>query len=231
MNASPKPSALFVYFTYTKQTLKVVDAMSEVLERRGFDVHRAVIEFEDPRYAKRFESFPMPHPFREVLGMIPAELRRRPAKIGIPASVTEREYDPVVIGSPTWWLSTNVPIRSFLDSAVAGRVLDGRRFAGFVVCRRYWKHNLKTVKRLGMKQGGVFLDGLHFRYQGGQVRSLLSLLSYLGSGRYRERYLGVKIPPTNLQQHDLEQARRFADALADRLPETAPTAVGSDDAR
>jgi menaquinone-dependent protoporphyrinogen IX oxidase len=223
MNAEPSPSILFVYFTYTEQTLKVVEAMSEVLQRRGADVHRAVIEFDDPRYAKRFETFPMPHPFREVLGMIPAELRRRPAKIGIPDTVTEREYDLIVIGSPTWWLSTNVPIRSFLESDVAATVLDKRRFAAFVVCRRYWKHNFKTVKRLGAKRGGAFLDGIHFRYQGGQVRSLLSLISYLGSGQYRERYLGLKIPPTNLQEHQLEQARRFADALADRLADPATT--------
>ena len=81
MNAQHKPSVLFVYFTYTQQTLKVVEAMSEVLERRGCDVDHAVIEFDEPRYAKRFETFPMPHPFREVLGMIPAELRRRPANI------------------------------------------------------------------------------------------------------------------------------------------------------
>ena len=58
-----RPSILFVYFTYTKQTLKVVEAMSEVFERRGCDVHRAVIEFDEPRCAKRFETFPMPHPF------------------------------------------------------------------------------------------------------------------------------------------------------------------------
>jgi menaquinone-dependent protoporphyrinogen IX oxidase len=228
MSSKPGPSILFVYFTYTKQTLKVVEAMSEVLERRGCDVHRAVIEFDEPRYAKRFETFPMPHPFREVLGMIPAELRRRPAKIGIPETITQREYDLVVIGSPTWWLSTNVPIRSFLESDVAARVLDQRRFAAFVVCRRYWKHNFKTVKRLGTKRGGVFLDGVHFRYQGGQVRSLLSLISYLGSGQNRERYLGVKIPPTNLQEHHLEQARGFARALADRLPDAATTAAASE---
>jgi menaquinone-dependent protoporphyrinogen IX oxidase len=228
MSSNPGPSILFVYFTYTKQTLKVVEAMSEVLQRRGCDVHRAVIEFDEPRYAKRFETFPMPHPFREVLGMIPAELRRRPAKIGIPETITQREYDLVVIGSPTWWLSTNVPIRSFLESDVAARVLDQRRFAAFVVCRRYWKHNFKTVKRLGTKRGGVFLDGIHFRYQGGQVRSLLSLISYLGSGQNRERYLGVKIPPTNLQEHHLEQARGFAGALADRLPDAATTAPASE---
>jgi hypothetical protein len=43
-----------------------------------------------------------------------------------------------------------------------------------------------------------FADGIHFRYQGGQVRSLLPLLSYL-------------------QEHHLEEARKFADGLANRL--------------
>ena len=49
------------------------------------------------------------------------------------------------------------------------------------------------------------------------MRSLLSLISYLGSGTYRERYLGVTIPPTNLQEHHLDQARAFADQLADEI--------------
>ena len=53
---------------------------------------------------------------------------------------------------------------------------------------------------------------------GGQVRSLLSLISYFGRGENRERYLGVKIPPTNLKPDALEQARAFAAGLADRLP-------------
>jgi hypothetical protein len=180
-------------------------------------VSLGAIEFVDPRYADRFKTFPMPRPFREVLGMIPSELRRRPGKIRIPDVVTGREYDLVIVGSPTWWLSTNVPIRSFLESEMAGKVLQGKRFAAAAVCRRYWKHNLKTVRRLGTKQGGDYLDGVHFRYEGGQVRSLLSLLSYLGSGEYRARYLGVPIPPTNIRDYHLETARTFADGLADRL--------------
>jgi hypothetical protein len=49
------------------------------------------------------------------------------------------------------------------------------------------------------------------------VRSLLSLTSYLGSGQYREKYLGVRIPGTNVQPEQLEQTRTFAGALADRV--------------
>jgi hypothetical protein len=218
MDSAEAPSVLFVYYTYTQQTLKIVEAMAGVLRDRGCEVTLAAIEFTDPRYAGRFKEFPMPHPFRELVGMIPAESpRRRPAKIHVPDVVTERDYDLVVIGSPTWWLSTDVPVRSFLQSDTAGQVLKGKPFAAAVCCRRYWKHNLKTVRRLGTARDGVFADGIHFRYQGGQVRSLLSLLSYLGSGDYRQRYLGIKIPPTNLQDYHLEAARKFAGGLANRL--------------
>jgi len=217
MATGSKPRVLFVYFTYTQQTKKIVDAMAEVLGDRGCDTELAKIDFVDPHYSKRFETFPMPHPLREVLGMIPAEFLRKPGKIEIPDVVTDGEYDLVVIGSPTWWLSTNVPIKAFLESDAAGKVLSGTKFTGAVPCRRYWKHNLKNVRRKGTKRGGTWIDGIHFRYQGGQVRSLLSLISYLGSGQYKEKYAGVKIPPTNLQGDQLDGARTFAGQLADQL--------------
>jgi hypothetical protein len=85
------------------------------------------------------------------------------------------------------------------------------------ICRRYSRHNLKTVRRLATGLGGVFVDGIHFSYEGGQVRSLLSLISHLGSGKYRQCYLGVRIPPTNLQEYHVVAARTFANRLADRL--------------
>jgi hypothetical protein len=183
----------------------------------GCEVTFAPIEFTDPRHEKRFEEFPMPKPFREVVSMIPTELRDRPVQIGIPDAVTERPYDLVMIGAPTWWLSTDAPMRTFMESDAAEKALEGKPFAAVVCCRRYWKHNLKTVRRKGTKLGGVYADGIHFRYEGGQVRSLFSLLSYLGTGEYREKYHGVKIPPTNIRDHHLEQARAFANGLAGRL--------------
>src|SRR4051812_29676877 len=103
MSGEPR-QVLFVYYTYTNQTSKVIEVMSETLRERGCDVRLAPIEFLDERYARRFREFPMPHPFREVLGMIPAQARHRPASIGIPDAVTARNYDLVCVGSPTWWL-------------------------------------------------------------------------------------------------------------------------------
>ncbi|WP_218276082.1 hypothetical protein, partial [Pseudomonas sp. MPR-R1B] len=77
-------------------------------------------------------------------------------------------------------------------------MLDGKRFAVFVVCRRKWRKNLAGVRKLAEKKGGRYVDGIHFTYPGGELPSMLSLTSYLGTGEYRDRYLGMKLPPTNI---------------------------------
>jgi len=217
-HAEPRaPRVLFVYYTYTQQTLKVIEAMAEVLRQRGAEVQQASIEFTDARYARRFSAFPFRHLYRDLFGMIPAQLRGATGEIGIPDRAREGDYDLVCIGSPTWWMKTSVPIRSYLKSDAAGQILRGTRFAAFVVCRRYWGINLRAVRKLATAQGGEYVDGAHWAFAGGQIKSLLSLLSYLGTGENREKYLGVKIPRTNLNDNDLEQARTFAGGLADRL--------------
>ena len=106
-----------------------------------------------------------------------------------------------------------MPIRSFLKSSGAATLLTGTPFAGYVVCCRYWGNNQRTVKRLGTEAGGKYVDGLHHAYEGGQIKSLLSLVSYLGSGEYREKFHGVKIPPTNLPSGFEESAAEFARGL------------------
>jgi menaquinone-dependent protoporphyrinogen IX oxidase len=222
MNAAT-PKVLFVYYSYTQQAKKIVDAMAETLRERGCDVTLAAIEFTDPRYVKQFSKFPFNNGFTDVLKMLPAQLRRATGEIQIPPEGQSGDYDLIVIGSPTWWLTTSVPVRSFLKADSTAALLSGRKFTEFVVCRRYWGGNYKTVRKLGTAHGGQFVDGVHYKYEGGQVRSLLSLISYLGSGEYRDRYFGVKIPHTNLRPEQLDDARAVAGGLADQLgaPATA----------
>ncbi len=223
-----RPRVLLVYYTFTQQTLKVVEAIAEVLRQGGCEVRLAAIEFTDTRYMERFTRFPLRHAVFDILGMLPAQLRRATGEIRIPDEAREGDYDLVCIGAPTWWLTTCMPIRSYLKSDSAPKVLAGTRFTAFVVCRRYWRSNLKSVRKLGIKNGGEYVNGIYFKFAGGQVRSLLSLISYLGAGQDRERYLGVKIPRTNLQPDYLQQAQTFANwLLADRLGGPRHTTEGN----
>jgi menaquinone-dependent protoporphyrinogen IX oxidase len=215
-----KPQVLIVYYTYTQQNRKVAEAMAEALEERGCDVTQAEIELTDPRYVERFSRFPLRHRIFDIVGMLPAQLRRATGEIRIPDEACAGDYDLICIGSATWWLTTCMPIRSFLKSDSTHKLMDGKPFASFAVCRRYWRSNLKTVKKLGTHQGGTYLDSVHFTAAGGQVRSLMSLISYLGTGENRERSLGVKIPPANLKPDYAQVSRAFANRLADSLGST-----------
>lgn len=212
-----KPKVLFVYYTYSQQTGSVVAAMADVLRDRGCEVRLARIEFTDPHYADRFSSFPLRHVYRDLFAMFPAQMRRATGEIRVPDEAREDGYDFVCIGSPTWWLTTCMPVRSFMKSDLAGRLLAGKRFAAFAVCRRYWRNNLDTVKSLGVGHGGEFVDGTHFTHAGGQVLSLLSLCSYLGKGEDRPRYLGARIPPASLKPDYIGQAQAYANEIGDRL--------------
>jgi menaquinone-dependent protoporphyrinogen IX oxidase len=213
----PNPRVLFVYFTYTQQSLKVAEAMAEVLRSQGCDVRLARIELTDSRWSERFERFPLRHAWLDILGMMPAQLRGATGEISIPDDAGDGDYDLVVIGSPTWWIKTSVPIRSYLASDAAGRILRDTRFAAFVVCRRYWGVNLRGVKKLATARGGRYVGGIPFSFAGSQIPSLLSLISYFGHGEDRERYLGVKIPRTNLEPEYVAQAHGFAAGLAEIL--------------
>jgi menaquinone-dependent protoporphyrinogen IX oxidase len=212
-----RPRVLLLFYTYTGQSLRVLEAAGEVFRERGCEVNEAEIEFTDRRFAERFSRFPMRRVWPDMLSVLPAQARRAAGEIRTPDEVRNGDYDLVCIGSPTWWRTTSMPMRSFLKSDEARKLLAGKPFAAFVVCRRYWRDNLRTVRNLGEKRGGRYVGGVHFEYPGGQIRSLLSLTSYLATGEYRDRYMGMRIPTTNVQPEQLEGTRSFAIVLADRL--------------
>ena len=56
--STTRPRVLFVYFTYTQQSLRVVEAMSEVLRERGCNVAQARIGFTDDAGRSGSRGFP-----------------------------------------------------------------------------------------------------------------------------------------------------------------------------
>lgn len=208
---------LMLYYSYSGQTRRLLDTAAAEFATRGYDVTNAQIGFTDARYARRFARFPMRNVWPDMLSVLPAQVAGKTGDISIPREVSETPYDLVCIGSPTWWSKASMPIRSFLKTDEARNLLAGTPFATFVVCRDSWKGNLDEVRKLGQWQGGHYVGGMHVEYPGDQLRSMLSLTSFLGSGEYRESYRGVRLPPTNVQPEHLDEVRVFAAGLADRL--------------
>src|SRR5271156_4407900 len=112
---------LFVYYTHTQQAQRVADSMAETLRGRGCEVTEAAIEFTDPRYLDKFSRFPFRHAVFDILPLLWPQLRRQTGQIEIPEAARQGDYDLVCLGSPTWFFTTNMPLRSYLKSDAAGK--------------------------------------------------------------------------------------------------------------
>ncbi|NMD58157.1 flavodoxin family protein [Tsukamurella conjunctivitidis] len=210
-----RPRALLLSYSFTGQSERLVRAAGDALVERGWEVVDARLELTDRRYAPRLSRFPLRHVWRTMLSLVPAQARGAVGEVRVPPQVNDGPYDLICIGSPTWWDRASIPVRSFLRSDDARRLLAGRRFAVFVACRDRWRGNHDEVRDLAQWQGGRYAGEVHATYPGDQLTSMLSLTSFLGSGEQREKYLGVAIPPTNVQPAHLEAARGLAARIAE----------------
>jgi flavodoxin len=219
VSANDKPRVLLVYYTLTKQSGRVADAMADAFEARGCDVTKALIQFTDQRWVPKLSEFPMTRPMPQIGSILFAQLRHKTGEIRIPPEAEQGDYDLVVLASPTWWFQTSMPIRSYLESPGAKNVLNGKPFACASISRRYYSINLGQQKKLAEKNGGRFVDKTHFVVAGGQVKSMLSWLGYMKHGKAQERVMGLKMPPPNLKPDFEQQARKFVGSVADRVLE------------
>jgi hypothetical protein len=184
-----------------------------------------MIEFTDQRWMQHLSQFPMKRPMAQIATILPAQLRHKTGEIRIPAQAQAGDYDLVLIASPTWWIQTSMPIRSYLESPAAKVVMDGKPFATVSISRRYFGFNLGQQRKLAEKNGGRFTDKAHFVAAGRQVKSMLSGLGYMKHGEAQERVMGLKMPAPNLQPDFEEQAKTFADGLVDRALQPAAAAT------
>ena len=229
MNGPTNRKALVVYYSLTKQSGRVADAMAKALEERGFQATKALIEFTDERYLPKLSEFPMKRPMLQIPVILPAQLRHKTGEIRIPPEAESGDYDLILLASPTWWFQTSMPIRSYLASPAAKTVLEGKPFAIASISRRYYSINLRQQKKLAEAAGGRFLDKTQFVVAGGQVKSMLSWLGYMKHGEPQERVMGLKMPPPNLKPDYEEQAATFIEGLITSMSDKSAAAAADEE--
>ena len=170
---------------------------------------------------ERFSRFPFRHAVFDILPLLWPQLRRRTGQVRIPDEAKAGGYDLVCLGSPTWFFTTCMPLRSYLRSDEARAVLAGTPFGAYVVCRRYWSINLKEVRRLGIAQRREIRrrHPLHLRRRAGPVAA--GALELLRQGRDARARIRDQDPSDQPQARLRQQATAFANTLADGLAPAA----------
>ncbi len=209
-----KPRVLILYYSFTNQTRRVAEAMAEVFAELDCEVELCNIEFVDEHYRIELPFRPVN---RKLLSWFLPQVLGKTGAVHVPEEIIDGNYDLICLGSPTWWLNPAMPVVSFLKSPLAARLLAGKRFAVFVACRKLWWNNMRRVKKLAGKQGATFVDGAAFCFQGNQIQSALSFISYMKNDANLDRFMGVKIYEFGVPAEGIARAKEFARGLAATL--------------
>ena len=209
-----KPRVLILYYSFTHQTERVAEAMGEVFRELECDVEQCGIEFIDQRYRIDLPFRPVG---RKLLRWLLPQLLGKTGEVRVRKDVLAGDFDLICLGSPTWWLNPAMPIVSFLKTPGAGRLLAGKRFAVFTVCRKVWWNNMRRVKKMARKQGGTFFDGATFCFRGSGDQSALSFISYMQHDANLDRFWGVKIYEFGVPAEGIARAKEFARQLRRKL--------------
>ncbi|MET0545342.1 MAG: hypothetical protein ABWZ40_03445 [Caulobacterales bacterium] len=134
-----------------------------------------------------------------------------------PVAALDAEYDLVLIFSNTWDGFPCTPIHSFLQSPQAAKLLAGKPFGVYIICRRLWTNNLDVVRKRGEALSGRFVGGEAFMHPGSDTASLIQTISYLWrAGPAWKSILGFKLPAYGLSTEAIARLPQFTEVLLEQ---------------
>lgn len=198
--------ALIIYYSLTKQAERVANAIAGGLRKESCDVVLKEIELAEPYI----------FPFKSPLDFFKISLDMwRGEKIEIkPMNIDAEQFDLVVLGSQTWWLSPSLPISALLSKEESRTYFEGKNVAVFVVCRGAWQRNLSIVLEKLRRLGAHIVDTIALQHQGREPGRFLTLAAYHVFGKeFTPSFLKKLLYPYGLGEGELAQAEQFGRKL------------------
>lgn len=202
--------ALLIYYSFTEQARIAAELAAKTLRELGVDTASVSIDFADVHQRLR-----RPLPFSEQVrwGNLAEQRQTLPVVLDDAADMKAR-FDFVILFSNTWKFHPSVPVQSFLAMPEAAAVLRDTPFVVIVVCRGFWRKNLRLVREAAEKLGGRFIGGSGFGFAGSWLASTIQSIRYVAATGAEDRRWGLlPLPAFGLSQRSKTQLRDFVRTL------------------
>jgi len=203
---------LFVYYSYSGQTRKLVHAFAD-----GFSQEGGEVVFVRLHPLKKI-TFPFPSLLSALWMMLRTCFRVRD-KVSEHAGPAGR-FDAVMIGGPTWSYSPSGPVLAWLDEE-GRKVLSGKKTLPIISCRGYWRLHHRALKRAIVSMGGKPLNPMIFTHPVAEPwRSIGVFLTLIGKHPEKMPVIGRHYKRYGHSPEQIEEARKLGSAFAGKLMES-----------
>ncbi|MET3984580.1 hypothetical protein ABIC27_002456 [Streptomyces sp. PvR034] len=204
---APRPRVTVYWYSQTGQLLESVSAITDPLEKAGWDIRKVEIR---PR-----EPFPFPWPVRRFFGVFPASVDpdAAPGITARPPVADDDDADLVVFAFPVWYLAPALPMRAFVGAEPTA--FDGRGVVGLVACRNMWYSAALEVRRLIEGAGGHYVGTIASVDTASAGITFVTTLRWLLAGK-REASWGF--PRAGVGADELDRLTFLGERLAELSP-------------
>lgn len=198
-------NVLVLYYSQSGQLQSVMDQIvAPLLQCDAVQCDYRKIEPETP--------YPYPWPFYKFFNVFPEAVYLD----GCPVKQLKlkKDYDLIILGYTSWFLSPSIPVTGFLKSELAKRLFENKPVITVIACRDMWLIAQEKMKDLLKDLGARLIDNVVLTDQGKSLYTFVTTPRWMLTGKKDAFWF---FPPAGVYEKEIESTSRFGDRLCKAL--------------
>ena len=198
-------NVLVLYYSQSGQLQSVMDQIvAPLLQCDAVQCDYRKIEPETP--------YPYPWPFYKFFNVFPEAVYLD----GCPVKQLKlkKDYDLIILGYTSWFLSPSIPVTGFLKSDQAKKLFKNKPVVTVIACRDMWLIAQEKMKGLLEDLGARLIDNVVLTDQGKSLYTFVTTPRWMLTGKKDAFWF---FPPAGVYEQEIESTSRFGDRLCKAL--------------
>ncbi|HID71067.1 MAG TPA: dialkylresorcinol condensing enzyme [Desulfobacterales bacterium] len=196
---------LVLYYSQSGQLKSVMDEIVAPLSRCD-NVQCDYLKIEPETV------YPYPWPFYAFFNVFPEAVYLD----GCPVKPleTEEDYDLIILGYTSWFLSPSIPITGFLQSGQAEKLFKNKPVVTVIACRDMWLMAQEKMKKLLAGLGAHLVDNVVLTDQGKSLYTFVTTPRWMLTGKKDAFWF---FPRAGVHKEEISASSRFGERLCNAL--------------
>ena len=197
---------LLLFYSQSGQLKQTVDSFIAPLQNSD----EISVDYQQIEPVK---AYPYPWPFYTFFDAFPEAvyLDGCPVK---PLEHDDNDYDLIILGYTSWFLSPSIPVTGFLKSEQAKKLFKDKPVVTVIACRDMWVMAQEKMKGLLNAVDAKLIDNVVLTDQGKSLFTFVTTPRWLFTGRKDAFWF---FPPAGVLQDEMKNTSRFGERLKSAL--------------
>ncbi len=197
---------LVIYYSQSGQLRQILDRVTQPLKEDGVQVDFKTIEPDPP--------FPFPWNADNFFDAFPETVLQEPCTVKSVGIDVRENYDLIILGYQTWFLSPSLPVSSFLKSDQAKTLFNNKKVVTVLGVRNMWVMGQEKMKVLLKSLNAELVGNVVLEDKHPNLISVKTIMKWMFTG-HKGPY--EKLPAAGVSDSDIEHSKHFGKIILKAL--------------